>query len=140
MAINPNTTAYGTREPDVGAAVIPVDISTDKSGSNRTSGNARAVYIAGSDGTAATITSGATNNLTAYDKIDIQVDSLGANTVTVERSKDGVTFYPAYLIANDGSVVSSITASGYYTIQASNAYIRATRSGGTGTIKITGAN
>lgn len=47
MAINSNTPAYGTREPDVGAAVVPVDINSDKSGSNRNSGNARAVVIAG---------------------------------------------------------------------------------------------
>lgn len=47
MALNSNTPAVGTREPDVGAAVVPVDISRDTSGSNRTSGNARAVVIAG---------------------------------------------------------------------------------------------
>lgn len=58
MAINSNTPAYGTREPDVGAAVVPVDISSDKSGSNRTSGNARVVTIAGSLNADGTVSSG----------------------------------------------------------------------------------
>lgn len=51
----------------------------------------------------------------AFGAVEVQYD--GTGTVTVLRSKDGVTYYPWQFLALDGTPVTSITSAGIYSVR-----------------------